>query len=240
MAKCSINLAGSILLTVLSVTGLFAQPDSCSCEGSSGLFEVKAFSQCILYTDSAFAGSQFLFNHDSTSCPTALETEIHFEGRITPYICQYPYSFSFLVKNITRQALEILLDSTGRTAWIKKQDGSFKSWQKHLVRKPRYKAGYMKAGKDGVAPWQRMDHLRFDESDLYRLYKQAKLGNDEYTYEPVHSVKDIRDLSFYPVAMKGRWLQLEARLNNEFVTRNVWIEWCKNGALSVWFAFNPL
>lgn len=181
-----------------------------------------------VYKDSALTVLWTRLDITQTNCPSCLacaEPEIYYGGPFFTFSCGAGKGPSFIYTRSGKQFHEIITDTSGTRAYIPAVYGTCATWEQYIL---------IEAGQGEYFRINR----QWDTTILFnRPYPGSALPASDSSHLSPLSFANTDDLKFYPVTVKGNWLQLKAMSGRKRVGY-CWIIWRNEKQLFKWFAWS--
>ncbi|MDJ0365779.1 hypothetical protein QMK33_11500 [Hymenobacter sp. H14-R3] len=167
-----------------------------------------------LFSDSLLATRLPTLTPERTTCPTCMacaEPVAYHKGKIQPFICGSE-GMEFICTKKAAGYTEISIDKLGKKAYLQPGAGIFYTWN-----------GYMRhqASQGDYFTFVR----QWDRTVLYdQPYDLRRLPRPTAALLVGLKIKNISDLKFYPVLVKGYWMKLRFTEDGNAM-RYAWVVW---------------
>ena len=155
-----------------------------------------------LYKDSLLKKMLVKLELSQTTCPTCMlcaEPEESYPGKIHPLFCGSGNGMQFICTGNTKHYSEIIIDTFGAKAYVKKGMGSFYNWNSYMQMKARQGEYFM-----FVRQWDStvLYDKQYDLNNLPAADKDLLVGL---------AIENVSGIEFYPVLVQGYWMKLRYR-----------------------------
>lgn len=152
-----------------------------------------------LYKDSLKKQSAINLTLKETNCPACMECAEptdNYKGKIQPFICGGTLGINFICIKITTACKEILIDTSGHTAFIEKGKGKFYTWNNYM-KKRALEGDYFSFSRPA------------DRTILYnKMYDLKRLPKPNQNLQVGLKIQHLERYNFYPVLLSGYWMKL--------------------------------
>lgn len=181
-----------------------------------------------LYRDSISGSVLTVLTLQQTNCPECMscaEPDRFHTGTILPFLCGSG-RLSFICTGTGSNRYQIRIDSIGQVAYLSKTAGTFYTWNDYFRKQ---------AAQGEFFSFDRA----YDTTILYdKPYERAALPKADRTFRVHLQYEESEFLRFYPVQVKGYWMQLKI-MEDTATIGYCWMIWRDEKHWLKGFQFNP-